>query len=333
VLGVACGLLVAWMEKHRVGASGAAWGYPPPERLVLAGQLSWFYVGKILWPAKLAFFYDRWRVVADAAGLLYPLSALLAVGNLWWRRGGLGRGPLAAVLFFGGTIFPVLGFLDVYPMQFSHAADHFQYLASIGTIALFAGALVRLLGARRAGVACAGIAVVLGALTAARLPVFGNQETLWRDTISRTPSARAAYRNLAALLVAERRPADAITVLEQARARGIVDADNCVDYGQALEQLGRADEALRHYEEAAAIDPRNEAAFFDLGLARERRRELDEAEAAFARVVALKPGDAVAWFHLGLVTKERGEPGRAQELFDRAISLDPRLREEPRTLR
>ena len=44
------------------------------------------------------------------------------------------RGPLASFLIFAGTLFPVLGFLNVYPFRYSYVADHFQYLASLGII-------------------------------------------------------------------------------------------------------------------------------------------------------------------------------------------------------
>jgi len=64
----------------------------------------------------------------------------------WWlaRRH---RGPLAGFLIFTGTLFPVLGFLNVYPFIFSYVADHFQYLASLGIIIPATSGLA--LGAKR----------------------------------------------------------------------------------------------------------------------------------------------------------------------------------------
>src|ERR1700732_1518525 len=44
------------------------------------------------------------------------------------------RGPLAGFLFFAGTLFPALGFLNVYPFRYSYVADHFQYLAILGIL-------------------------------------------------------------------------------------------------------------------------------------------------------------------------------------------------------
>ena len=52
------------------------------------------------------------------------------------------------MLFFVGTLFPVLGFSNVYMFRYSFVADHLQYLASLGIITLVAaGATLLLAGA------------------------------------------------------------------------------------------------------------------------------------------------------------------------------------------
>ncbi|MGK4301758.1 hypothetical protein, partial [Klebsiella pneumoniae] len=82
---------------------------------------------------------------------LFPLAVLAVIVSLWLARGKLGKGPLVAVLFFCGTLFPALGFFDVYPMRFSFVADHFQYLASAGLLALLAAGAAALCPRRLAG--------------------------------------------------------------------------------------------------------------------------------------------------------------------------------------
>ena len=78
-----------------------------------------------------------WQYLFPAAALL-ALAALGALGRRW-------RGPLAGSLFFVGTLFPVLGFCNVYPFLFSFVADHFQYLASLGVITLVSVGIALLL--------------------------------------------------------------------------------------------------------------------------------------------------------------------------------------------
>ena len=48
-----------------------------------------------------------------------------------------------AASVFGGTLVPVLGFVNVYPFVFSYVADHFQYLACLGVIVFFTAAATR----------------------------------------------------------------------------------------------------------------------------------------------------------------------------------------------
>ena len=44
--------------------------------------------------------------------------------------------PLGGILFFGGTLFPSLGFFNLYTFRYSLVANHYQYLASLGIITL-----------------------------------------------------------------------------------------------------------------------------------------------------------------------------------------------------
>src|SRR5262249_27034265 len=127
-----------------IGASGAEFALGPVERFLLAGRAIAFYAWKILWPANLTFLYPRWEIDASAAWqYLFPagvLAAAAALGVLARRY----RGPLAAFLYFAGTLFPALGFFNVYPFRYSYVADHFAYLASLGILVPLAWAAATL---------------------------------------------------------------------------------------------------------------------------------------------------------------------------------------------
>jgi hypothetical protein len=164
LVGLGLGLQTAWLEKHHVGASGAAWSLSLAERVLIAGRALWFYAGKLVWPVNLTFDYPRWRL--DAAvwwQWLFPAGALAMVAALWFARKRTGRGPLAAVLCFAVTLFPALGFIDVYPFRYSFVADHFQYLACIGPLALAGAGIERGLG-RIPGQGALARAIVCAAL-------------------------------------------------------------------------------------------------------------------------------------------------------------------------
>jgi len=145
LLSTVFGLMTTWVEKHYVGAIGEEWTLPVIDRFLVAGRALWFYAGKLLWPQKPTFIYPRWEISSAIWWqYLFPLTAVTAIIVLWLLRRRLGKAPLVAVLFFAGTLFPALGFFNVYPHKFSFVADHFQYLASIGLIALGVSAAMQI---------------------------------------------------------------------------------------------------------------------------------------------------------------------------------------------
>ena len=190
---------------------------------------------------------------AATAALLFALIA--------WRR--RRRGPLAAVLIFGGTLFPVLGFVDVYPFRFSYVADHFCYLASLPLLALASyGALA---GLRRRGAGPLALALTLGLVAGAlslrtqqRARAFADYETLLRDTLRQVPDSWIAHANLAQLLAARPDPAARAEAFERflrAAALEPRDARNRLNAGVALLLRRRPAAALPHLEAAVSLQP------------------------------------------------------------------------------
>ena len=178
---IAAGLVTAWFERDIIGARGADFELTLIERVLVAGRAIWFYAGKLTWPANLMFWYPRWTIDLSVWWqYAFPAAAValaIGLGVLARRR----RGPLAGFLYFCGTLFPVLGFFDVYPFRFSYVADHFQYLASLGIIVPAAAAVAMITNAgtparRRAGqMASAFLIAALGILTWRQSAMYGMQ--------------------------------------------------------------------------------------------------------------------------------------------------------------
>ena len=188
VIGICSGLLTAMLERTRVGADGPEWDIPLVERVLIAGRAIFFYVGKIVWPEHLAFFYRRWVIDSSAWWqYLFPAAVVVLVVVLGGWRKRIGRGWLAGWLFFVGTLFPALGFFNVYPMRFSFVADHFQYLAMIGVCVMIAAGLSAI---GRRGVAVGVVALgVLGTLTVLRGRVFADDFTLMKQNVRAEPES------------------------------------------------------------------------------------------------------------------------------------------------
>jgi tetratricopeptide (TPR) repeat protein len=309
-VGASLGALTVWLEQTAVGAAGQAWALTPVDRVLVAGRALWFYLGKLVLPYPLAFFYRRWTIDArQAAQFAWPV-AFLALGiALFLMRRRLGKGPLAALLLFAGTLVPALGFFNVYPQRFSFVADHFQYLASAAIFTLMAAAAAVLcerlrvpvvpLDGRpvpsRALLARVGLpgAVLLSllVLSAERNLAFKSRLTLWQDTVAKTPSSSTAQNNL----------------------------------GQALLDLGRYDEAVPPLEASIRLSPAGEAAMphMNLGIIHERRGEMKEAEERLRLALRINPTSFTILVNAGSFFARRGQYTEALALYRRAASVKP----------
>lgn len=127
-----------------------------------------------------------------------------------------------------------------------------------------------------------------------------------------------------------------LTVRAMSGAREQREAADLVARGERLLDAGSdasAIEALRHFEQAAEIDPRRAAAWAGLAAARwslvsrgtiARSIGLVEAEEAARHAIALDPRLARPWETIGAVHAARWEWSQAQAAFVRAIELEPR---------
>lgn len=358
-VGLISGLATAWMEKKFVGAEGAEFSLKVSERLLVAGRALWFYAEKLLWPNPLSFIYYRWHLDAQSVTQwLFPLSAVAAIVALFAMRNRIGRGPLIAVLCFAGTLFPALGFFNVYPHRYSFVADHFQYLASIFLIVL-----VVCLAARRIPVQFQRIPAVLvlcvcGGLVWWQAHAYENLEALWRDTISKNPECWMAhynygnllktrgdyaqaideYRaelkyypehamalsNLAGTLELSGDMADAEALHRRALAAEPQNPEFHYNLGVLHAKLGRTAEAINDFEAALKLNDKLVTAHINLANTLLQQGREAEAFAHYYRAQELDPNGARTANNVGAALARTGKPDKALEQFERACALDPR---------
>ena len=314
-VGATMGTLTAWMEHHFIGAVGSEWNLTAAERVLIAGRALWFYAGKLVWPAQLAFNYVRWAIdAADVAQWLFPVAAAVVVAASFVARTRIGRGPSAAILFFIGTLTPALGFFDVYPMRYSFVADHFPYVASVGVIALVVGVGATLLRARWMRMATAAAAIgILALLTSLRARAFESSVTLWRDTLAKNPTSWLAHANLERYYSAVGDAGNALGEAEAVVGLRPSDARARSRLGLALAAAGRRDDARREHEQAVELDPRDGMVRYNFALDLIGWGERDAAERQFREALASDPETPGVRTHLGVMLAERGDVAEAIE--------------------
>ena len=361
ILGLALSSLTSHLEHTRVGARGPDFDWSPMDRCLIAGHAICFYAQKIVWPHPLMFMYPRWDLHADRAmQLIYPGIVMLVVAGLWFTRRWIGRGPIVAVLFFIGTLFPALGFVNVYPMRYSFVADHFQYLASIGLITLIA------VGLMRVSKYTAIILLPLTWITWHQQHNYKNARTLWEATIAQNETCWMAHVNLASAISSENKtgkPSDAAMAQSQ-RALELApnEADTQWEMGVAMAQRKRWAEAADRFKKATecddgcapawsslarllwdhfdtpaaqadavddaqkaiSINPNQSDPHFVLGCYDELRGDWKNAIQEFNQTLKIDAKDYSAHSHLGNCLLQTGDPGDAAGEYMRVLEHDPK---------
>ena len=306
--------------------------YSMAERVLIAAHALWFYAGKLLWPVGLAVIYPHWDVgVADPVAWGYVVAAGAVPAGLWGLRHRLGRGPLAGVVFFGVTLGPVLGFVDYGYMQFSFAADRYQYLASIGVLAAGVGAAAYGLGQSRYGAlgrwggasVVLIVLVVLGTLTWRQAGIYRDRLTFYSHIVSHNPTARSAQYNLGTALLDAQRPEEALAAFRLATEQRPDHVKAHTNTGMALMRLGRTDEAATSLRRALAINPRHGISILNLAAVEMRRGRHGEALALYQRLVEVEPRRAAAHAGMSIALRNLGRTDEALRSIDRALALDP----------
>ena len=271
VVGAVVGLHTAHLERTHVGATGPDFDLSVLQRMLIASNALLFYPWKVLVPYPLIFIYPRWDVDQPAVAMWLAIPVVIGIGAaaiMTFVRGR--RGPAIAIAFYAVSIFPALGFVNVYPMRFSFVADHFQYIACIGIIALVVGSSAKWLRDSRAGeLGAAIVLVVLGSLTWLQARMYADLQTLWSTTAAANPDAWIAQSSLGVMLRAEAESAmqagdaaGASLRLRAAedyfrRALRLNDREplNHANLGLALLMQGRVEEGILEMRRAAELAP------------------------------------------------------------------------------
>jgi Flp pilus assembly protein TadD len=289
-LALGFGLMSIGFQVHGAMAGVAVQGENFWGRLAAAGMALWFYLGKALLPLHLSMIYPRWNIEAAAGWSYLPLlfwCGLLAV--CWAGRRSWGRHLLFGLGCFTVTLFPVLGFFDMYFLALSRVSDHFAYLPLTALVALAAAGLSYALRGRALGVVGTGLVVGLAALAMLRAPVFVSEEALWRNTLDRNPAAWCAHANLGWILASQK----------------------------------KYDEAREHLVASLAVHPENAQAHSNLGRVLSLQGGFGEAEPEFQAAVRIKPKDAEIRRSYASALAEQGRKEEAVKQLRELLQLKP----------
>jgi tetratricopeptide (TPR) repeat protein len=316
--------VTVWRE-HAHG--NPALPYTLLERALIASRALWTHVGMLVWPVGLTIVYARWDVsTADPWAYLFPLAGLGVLAVLLALRPRYGTGPLVAVAFFLVTLSPMVGFVDYNIMRYAFVADHFQYIAGAGLIALAAAAAHRCTADLRPGfriVLATVVLTVLGILSWRQAGLYADADVIWRDNVAKNPRSWIGYTYLATEMMRANETEAAAKLLAEAVERMPENAEAKRTLGIVIASLGRPQEALEHLTRAVDLDPAQPQAQNSLGAVLLSMGRVEQAEEHFATAARLKPDYAEAWYHRAIATAQQGKRNEAIAYLQEALRLRP----------
>jgi tetratricopeptide (TPR) repeat protein len=318
---------VAFAAQSAAGAVGRLELLPFPIRLANALVSYVAYLGKMVWPSRLAIYYPHpgeglpWWRPALAALLLAALT-IVAIREAR-RRPWLATGWL----WYAGTLVPVIGLVQVGAQAM---ADRYTYVPLAGVFAAIAWEAAGVVRAHpRLRPAAAALGVLMAAallwLTGAQVARWRDNRTLFSHALAITSGNFQAHVGLGIALSKEGRKEEAIGQYREALRLHPEFPTALKNLSRELAASGRLDEAESHAREAARLEPDRADTLNDLGSILERRGKSAAAMTLFEAALKLDPGQALAHNNLGLALSHAGRHREAGGHYREALRLEPGL--------
>ncbi len=292
-------------------------------RLANSIQSVVFYILQTLVPVGLNPFYRHPLQDISLEMTAVCTAILLAAGWFVWRNRNQ-PGILAGALWFGGTLVPVIGLVQ---LGSAARADRYVYFPHIGLF-LMLGSLPVLLKARYTKTVIsftAAIAVTFSVLTYRQAMIWQDGVSLWSACVRVDPDSYRGHDSLALALLAEERIPEALREAEIA----IQYPENAFE-GTSYTNLGCAQlfsrdtsGAIKNLRKAIELRPDDYRALINLGYAL-HDTDLAEAKRMFSLALEYNAVSVEALANLANCEAEDGNLTKAIELLQRARLVAPR---------
>jgi len=308
-------------------------------RIATAGMAILFYIGQIVWPARLLPIYPRWEVDPPKVWqfLAWPVIAAAA----WWiwtnrgtvERPGWGRHAAFGMGFFLLMVAPVLGFVDISYMRITWVADHFIYLPMIGVIALIGALAARWYeqstdSAQPLIIAGGSIAVAtLALLSFIYANAWASEDALWTHTLKTNHNAWQAHNRLGAKKFARGDIEGGYYHFTQSTKLRPDLGETHNNLGSALSAKGRLDEAIKEFSEAVRLTPHVPAMHLNLANALFQAGRFSEASEHFRLMLTKEPNNPALYNNYAVTLYRGGSKEEAVVQFRKALKLKPDLKD------
>lgn len=294
------------------------------------------YMHRILWPDGLNVNPD-WPLhhsLFERPVLLaiLELAAIVTVIVFVWRRhrhDPRARLALSGIVWFFLTVSVSSGLVPLPDLM----AEHRSYLPSIGIFTVIACTLdavrttarLPLSITRTLAPASALLCIAaLGTLTCLRNETWRTRESLWKDSVEKSPRNARSWASLGAAYADSGRDHEAVECFREALSIKPRDESSMFNLSNSLLRLNQPHEALETMRDL--VDANQRAAgdppvAYTLGLAYASVGDLDHAVPIMKQVIETAPGNAMAHIALARIYMSSDQPGKALNHFRVATTL------------
>jgi tetratricopeptide (TPR) repeat protein len=282
------------------------------------------YLGKAIWPTKLAIVYPLQNQLPWAA-VLAAVVFLAFITWLAWRMRRRHSYLPVGWFWFLGMLVPVIGLIQVGAQSM---ADRYTYVPLIGIFIAVAFGSKDLIARFQIGVVtvAAAAGLVLGSClvgTRHQLSYWKDGETLFTRARAVTKNNGTAHYNLGFELEKRGYQIGAITNYQEALRvdPGNIRAHN--NLGNIFSKTGKTNEALVQYQEAMKLNPKEPLVYVNLGTLLVRMGRLEEGISQYNQAIQLDPDDSRPHYSMGIVLLHQGRDADAVDHFRKAMQLNP----------
>jgi tetratricopeptide (TPR) repeat protein len=120
---------------------------------------------------------------------------------------------------------------------------------------------------------------------------------------------------------------EAVTQLYQAKELAASSSEEAMienDLASIAVRQEDLEEALRHYQRAAEIDPNFEGVWFNIGFMQRHLERFEEAKATYLHAIEREPQDMLPYSELCAIYMNEHEPEKAREIVERGLRHIPK---------
>ncbi|MBF0286570.1 MAG: tetratricopeptide repeat protein [SAR324 cluster bacterium] len=299
LLSLGSAYVTIWFETRYIGTQTGGLSLNLIERIIVAGHIPFFYLGKFLFPYPLMAVYPKWEITMQQFSLYLP-SIFWGIASIitLWKYQSWGKSFFLSLSAFIISLFPVLGLLNIAGFTITFVWMHLTYLPSIPILILLGQGGVRIsdycyqtkLIGRKIIPAMAGIIffVILGTLTWKHALTYKDEETMWKNALKKNPDNWRVHQGL----------------------------------GSVYGKKGTYPLAIQHLNIALQMNPRVPDTHFNRGNVYEKLEQYNQAMRDYNNAILLQPKDGDYYHNRGVVYSKLQQYGKALHDFDKAIEID-----------